>query len=90
MLLQRFHVFLVDLRGHGSSDAPADDQWLTNSWKCLASDVLVVVEALGIRGPNPARLTELEYLDTDTTSHLTVATQLLATGECLPCRSAMF
>jgi hypothetical protein len=51
-LLERCHIYALDLRAHGISTAPADDGWLKSSWTCLATDVLAVLEALSLQGFN--------------------------------------
>eukprot|EP00884_Botryococcus_braunii_P007788 jgi/Botrbrau1/1700/Bobra.116_2s0042.1 len=49
-LLERCHIYALDLRAHGISTAPADDGWLKSSWTCLATDVLAVLKALSLQG----------------------------------------
>lgn len=39
-----FHVWALDVRGHGDSDAPADGSM---SWDAISNDVLAAVSALG-------------------------------------------
>jgi len=43
-LRDRFHVYAMDFRGHGDSDAPADGRF---DWGAMAEDLLAVASALG-------------------------------------------
>jgi len=45
---ERFHCWALDLRAHGRSDRPADGNL---AWTGFASDVLAVVDHLGLDGP---------------------------------------
>jgi len=47
-LCAQFHCFALDLRAHGSSDPPADEDF---DWHGFASDVLSVVDHLGLDRP---------------------------------------
>jgi pimeloyl-ACP methyl ester carboxylesterase len=49
-LVDRCHVYALDMRGHGRSTNPKDSGWLQSTWTHLASDVIAVVEALSIHG----------------------------------------
>lgn len=44
LLVDRFHVWALDFRGHGESSAPADGDF---NWSGMADDVLAVVDAIG-------------------------------------------
>jgi len=45
---ERFHCWALDLRAHGRSDRPSDGNL---AWTGFASDVLAVVDHLGLDGP---------------------------------------
>ncbi len=47
-LLEHFHVYSIDTRGHGDSDKPEDPDLYT--WRLSGNDLVRVIEALGIGG----------------------------------------
>jgi pimeloyl-ACP methyl ester carboxylesterase len=47
VLRERFHVWAVDLRGHGATNAPDNGDF---AWKGMVADLLAAVDALGV-GP---------------------------------------
>jgi len=48
-LQDRFRCVLLDLRGHGLSDRPADGQF---DWGGFASDILAVTDRMGLESPS--------------------------------------